>query len=171
MSLQYRFFMIPAADSAEAEADLNRFIRSVRVITTHREFVSDGRNSFWGMAVEYLKDGLKEDTAESGKKKIDYKEILSPEDFAVFSKLRDWRKTAAAREDIPIYAVMTNEQLAKIAEKRIVTKTGLKEVEGIGEARVKKYGEAVIKIMTESCEKKGVQNETERPSVPSDSNT
>ncbi len=172
MALQYKFFIIPAANAEESEAELNRFLNSVRVITIHREFIQHGERSFWTMAVEYMK-GAKEDSGEisaSGKKKVDYKEVLSPEDFAVFVKLRDWRKTAAAQEEIPVYTIFTNEQLAKIAEKRIVTKDALKEVEGIGDARVKKYGDAVIKIVSESSETAGSQNETEKQSVSSDSN-
>lgn len=169
MSLQYKFFIIPTANTEEAEAELNRFIRSVRVITTHREFVSDGRNSFWGMVVEYLKDSFREESAEAGKKRVDYREVLSPEDFTVFSKLREWRKHAASQEDIPVYAVLSNEQMAKIVENRASTKAALKEIDGIGDARIRKYGEAVIKIIAESFENKGLNSETERQTVPSDS--
>ncbi len=171
MSLQYKFFIIPAANAEESESELNRFLGSVRVITIHREFIANGQNSYWAMAAEYLKDSSKEsgaETAASGKKKVDYKEILSPEDFAVYSKLREWRKFAAAQENIPMYVILTNEQMAKIVEKRITTKAVLREIEGIGDARVKKYGEAVIGIMSEIF--KGTENETERQSVSSDSN-
>ena len=50
-----------------------------------------------------------------GKQRVDYKEVLSPADFALFAKLRDWRKATAEQEGIPVYAVLTNEQLAAIA--------------------------------------------------------
>jgi len=173
MSLQYKFFIIPAATAEESESELNRFLRSVRVITIHREFISNGQNSSWAMAVEYLKDSSKEsgaETAASGKKKVDYKEILSPEDFAVYSKLREWRKLSATQENITMYVILTNEQMAKISEKRITAKAALSEIEGLGDARVKKYGDAVIKIMSEASENKGSENETERQSVSSDSN-
>ena len=50
-------------------------------------------------------------------KKIDYKAVLSEGAFAVFSLLRDLRKTLAEAEGVPIYAVFTNEQLAKAARK------------------------------------------------------
>jgi len=79
---------------------------------------------------------------------VDYKDVLSPEDFAVFAKLREWRKKTADAEAVPVYTIFNNEQLAKIVEKKIITKKALQEIEGVGEARVKKYGDAVISIMT-----------------------
>ncbi len=170
MSLQYKFFIIPTADSAEAESELNRFLRSVRVITIHREFVANGQNTFWSMAVEYLYDSVRSETASSGKRKVDYKEVLSSEDFMLFSKLREWRKNTADQEGIAVYLILTNEQMAKIAEKRITTEAALREAAGVSDVRAKKYGEAVIKIVAGFLENKGSENETERQSVSSDSN-
>jgi len=151
MSLQYKFFVISIRNIPEAESDLNRFLRSVRVVAVHRDFVAQGENSFWCMAVEYMSAegrNLKNENASRSRPKVDYKELLEPEDFALFVKLREWRKDAAGKDAIPVYTIFTNEQLAKIAEKRVTTKAGLHEIEGIGDARVKKYGEAVIEIVT-----------------------
>ena len=52
MTIQYRFFTIPLKATQEVETELNRFLRSQRILTVHREFVSQGENSFWTMAVE-----------------------------------------------------------------------------------------------------------------------
>lgn len=76
----------------------------------------------------------------AGKQRVDYKEVLSPEDFALFAKLRDWRKATAEQEGIPVYAVLTNEQLAAITTKRPGSISQLREVEGIGEAKAGRYG-------------------------------
>ena len=38
--------------------------------------------------------------------------MLKPEEFEVFSRLREWRKAAAEKEGVPVYTVLTNEQLA-----------------------------------------------------------
>ena len=76
---------------------------------------------------------------------MDYKELLKPEEFEVFSRLREWRKATAEKEGIPVYTVLTNEQLAQMVRKKVSSKAGLKEIEGIGEARVEKYGEAVLR--------------------------
>jgi len=74
------------------------------------------------------------------KSRIDYKEVLNEQDFALFSKLRELRKQIAEKEGIPVYAVFTNEQLAEIVRRKVKTKTEMRKIEGIGEAKVEKYG-------------------------------
>ncbi len=129
MSLQFRFFLIPIMDDGEAENDLNRFLRSVRVVTVNRQFVDNGANSYWSLAIEYLPtDGSRPGTVngKSNRNKLDYKEILSPEDFALYAKLREWRKTVADREAVPVYTIFTNDQLAQIAANRISSTAALR---------------------------------------------
>ena len=155
MSLQYKFFVIPIRGIQEAESEINRFLRSVRVINIRQEFVAHKENSFWSMAVEYLSEDVGKSASESDvkrKSKIDYREVLSPEDFAVYAKLRQWRKEIAGEEAVPVYTIFTNEQLAKIAEKRVITKARLQEINGVGDSRVKKYGEAVITIVAQESQ-------------------
>lgn len=82
-----------------------------------------------------------------GRERVDYKEVLSPDDFALFARLRDWRKAAAEKEGVPVYAVLTNGQLAAIATKRPGTAAQLREVEGVGEAKAGRYGEAVLRVV------------------------
>ena len=54
MAPQYRFFRIPVQSTEKWEEDMNRFLRSVRVVHVQREFVDQGENSFWAMAIEYM---------------------------------------------------------------------------------------------------------------------
>lgn len=51
--MQWAFFRIPVTGGDEA-IELNRFLRSVRVLNIHREFVGQGDGSYWAMSVEYL---------------------------------------------------------------------------------------------------------------------
>lgn len=153
MPLQYRFFKIPVRDPEPWEAELNRFLGSVRVAHVERGFIELGDNSFWTLAVEYMpKEPGGAAGQNAGKKpKVDYKALLSPEDFTVFARLREWRKTAAAEEGAPVYAVFTNDQLAKIAQKRVRTPADLLAIDGVGEARATKHGEAVFRIVAEAA--------------------
>ena len=149
MALQYKFFRIPILSVELWEEEINRFLRSVRVVHVQREFVDRGENSFWALAIEYMStDGGTAIGGDSRRRRIDYKTVLSPEDFVVFAKLREWRKEVAAEEGVPVYTIFTNEQLAKIAEGRVQTQSGLAEIEGIGKSRITKYGSAVIEIVS-----------------------
>ena len=146
MPVQFKFFLIPTHGPSDGEDDLNRFLRSARTLAVHREFVPDGANSFWSFAVEYLADQGSEKENRAKKSRVDYREVLSPEDFTLFVNLRDWRKDVAGREAIPVYTVFTNEQLAHIARARPKSKADLAGIQGIGDARVKKYGDEVLRI-------------------------
>jgi superfamily II DNA helicase RecQ len=53
----------------------------------------------------------------------------------------------ADKEGVPAYALFTNEQLAEIVRRGAITTTSLREIHGIGESRVEKYGEAVLTLM------------------------
>lgn len=133
--MQFKFFTIPAVSPADAEEELNGFLRSHRILTVERQFVADAANPRWCLAVEYLPGPGRRDAGarREGRQRIDYKEVLPPEDFALFVKLRDWRKSRAEEEGVPVYTIFTNDQLARIAGGRITTKNGLAELEGVGE--------------------------------------
>ena len=171
MALQLKFFVVPITATEEAEVEVNEFLRSVRIVNTQREFVNQGDNSFWSMCVEYLAES-EQSTNKNGpiskKSRIDYKEVLSPQAFAVFAQLREWRKRTATEEAVPVYTIFTNEQLATMVEKEITTKSGLQQIDGIGEARVNKYGVQVLKIIAEQSQ--GITHEAGRGPLQEDTN-
>ena len=76
--------------------------------------------------------------------------LLSSQDFAVYVKLREWRKKVADEEGVPVYTIFTNEQLAQIVENRVESKTDLSKIEGVGESRLAKYSVAVLEILAEN---------------------
>ncbi|MBF0202606.1 MAG: HRDC domain-containing protein, partial [Desulfamplus sp.] len=158
MSLQYKFFSIPLGRESDDEDELNAFLKGVQIVTVHRELICQESRYYWAIAVEYQAGGSRPKDvrkSELAKKKIDYREVLSPEDFAIYVKLRDWRKETAAREALQLFNVFMNEQLAAMIQKRVTTKSALKEIEGVGEARVAKYGDAVLAILKDSFKNLG----------------
>ena len=145
--MQLKLFVLPIKNLGAAEAEMNGFLRGHRVLAVKKEFVADGGNSFWSFCVEYL-DGVGAGAlVPGGRPKVDYKEVLKPEEFEVFSRLRDWRKGVAEKEGVPVYTVLTNEQLAQMVQKQVKGKAGLKEIEGVGEARIEKCGEALVQLL------------------------
>jgi superfamily II DNA helicase RecQ len=100
--------------------------------------------------VEYLErggEGGGPGTADRAKRGVDYKEVLSAEDFAVFAKLRDLRKEMAEKEGVPPYAVFTNEQLAAMVTTKADTQAALAKIDGIGSARIEKYAAAFLEAL------------------------
>jgi superfamily II DNA helicase RecQ len=147
---------------------MNAFLCGVRLMHVHREIVCQDDRHYWAVSVEYLTGtGSAGETrrSEAMKRKIDYKEELSPENFAVFARLREWRKTAAAREAVQLYTVFMNEQLAEMVEKRVTTREALMAIDGVGAARLAKYGDEVLAILREEFGTTGPEHENGKESV------
>lgn len=150
MSIQYKFFRMPTQPDEKDELELNQFLSSHKIQYVDRKFVNAGHHSFWGITVEYFSE-KSDPTAvsknEDSKSRPDYKKILTPDAFTLYLKLREWRKAVSEKEGIALYAVFTNDQLAKIAEKRISSAQGLQNLHGVGDSKVSKYSKAVIEIV------------------------
>ena len=87
--------------------------------------------------------------ARAAASRIDYKEVLSPEDFAVFSRLRELRKQIAAEDAVPVFTIFTNEQLAKLVTEKVESQAAMRKIKGIGAATADKYGERVLRVLEE----------------------
>lgn len=80
---------------------------------------------------------------------MDYRALLNEEDFRLFSKLRDLRKKTADAEGIPLYGVFTNAQLAEMVRSRVAELSDFQKIEGVGKARVEKYGAPFLSLLRE----------------------
>ena len=159
-TMQLTFFTIPVGAAEDSETALNQFLNQNKIVNVEKNFVADGANSFWALCITSALSREKSHKPGVNKKisSIDYREVLSPEEFAVFAELRKLRKQISDAEGIPAYAVFTNAQLAKIVTDDIQNKTDLGTIEGIGQARVAKYGSQFLACM-ENLRK---QNESPR---------
>jgi len=161
--MNYRFFSISALYPDDVQDELNSFCNTHRVIYTEKQFVSDAGNSFWAICITFQERS--DSNALSRRSKVDYKKVLNAEDFALFAKLRELRKTLAQQQGIPAYALFTNEQLAEMAKRRVSSASVLKEIDGVGQSRIDKYGseflnaiEAYVKTQSDTIDTQG--NET-----------
>jgi superfamily II DNA helicase RecQ len=151
--MAYRVFVVPVRDEGPAASELNGFLRSRRVLSVDRRWVEQGTESFWSFCVDYLESGGGGPSpAAAGKNgalrgKVDYREILSPEDFAVFARLRQVRQEIAQGDAVPVYTIFTNEQLAQMVRGRATTRAALEKIAGVGDARIEKYGARVLGIL------------------------
>jgi len=82
-----RFFAVPVRDSSACEQELNRFLSGHKVVSIERHLIDQGVNSFWAICVDYLSHSPGEAAFNPNlsRSRVDYKTILTPEDFAVFS--------------------------------------------------------------------------------------
>lgn len=148
--MQYRVFFVRAVGDDFSEEELNTFLRSHQITSVQKRFVEDGLNSYWSLCVEYG-DGGKSIGKQSGSK-IDYREVLSDDEFKIFAKLRVLRKRIAEQEGLPVFAVFTNEQLAHISRSNITSKADIERIDGIGRNRAEKYFDSIVEALSQKGE-------------------
>lgn len=158
--MAYKFFVIPLQNVEQQEEALNGFLRSHRVLTVDRRWVDQGANSFWAVCVDYLDSGPPLSVGKGlARGKIDYKDVLTPQEFGLFARLRDLRKAIAQTEAVPVYTIFTNEQLAEMVRSRARSQVDLEKIAGVGDARVTKYGTKFLALLTVSAEESDAARE------------
>jgi len=150
------FFVSPFGEKSVTD-ELNVFLRSHRIVNVEKRLIDGERGTGWVFLVEYGTESGK-NSPNASSQRIDYREVLNPEEYALFDKLRNARKTLAEKAGIPVYAVFTNDQLASMVRKPPKNEKDLLAIAGIGEARVKQYGRAFLNVF-ESEEQPQEQNE------------
>jgi superfamily II DNA helicase RecQ len=61
--------------------------------------------------------------------------------------LRDWRSERSKREGVPPYVICTNRQFAAMVKARPQSLATLAEIEGVGKAKLEKYGRDLLAIL------------------------
>ena len=149
--MPFRIFLIPVLYSDEATEELNAFIAGHRVAHIERKWIDQGTQSAYVFCVEYVLASPTRDgnpRSQLSRNRIDYKTILSPNEFTIFSLLRELRKELSQQEGVPVFALFSNEQLAQMIQRRCASKADLLGIEGIGEAKVEKYSEKLLATLS-----------------------
>lgn len=71
-------------------------------------------------------------------------------DDPLFGALREWRKAEARSQQVPAYVIFHDATLAEIAARRPASLAELRDVPGVGESKLQRYGEAVLKVFQEA---------------------
>ncbi len=144
--MQVKIFIVPVFDADSATYDLNRFLRSQRILEVQQELVTTKHGACWCFCVKYVRGGDYAGKFGGRKEKVDYKQVLSKEEFEKFEKLRACRKQIAKNDAVPAYAVFIDAELAEMAKLEAITEERIRAIEGIGEKRVEKYGKLLVNM-------------------------
>jgi hypothetical protein len=105
--MQIRVFAIPMdGEGTDAVDEVNVFLRSQRVLSVDKVAVVEHGRHCWSLCVEYLPRRAAEaprgptGATGDGRPRLDYREILSKEEFDRFAKLRALRKQMADAEAV-----------------------------------------------------------------------
>ena len=72
---------------------------------------------------------------------------LSQLDNSLLDNLKAWRRNAAKARKVPPYLIMHDKTLKQIAAMKPDTDAKLLSVDGIGKAKLDKYGAAIIELV------------------------
>lgn len=76
-----------------------------------------------------------------------WRDTLEAADWPLFNRLREWRSERSKAEGIPPYVICNNRQLAEIVRRRPSALAQLAEMDGFGDAKLKKYGGEMIALI------------------------
>jgi ATP-dependent DNA helicase RecQ len=74
---------------------------------------------------------------------------LREADRPLFEALRAWRRERAAGQHLPPYVIFHDTTLAAIARRRPASRDALGAISGVGETKLQRYGEDVLRIVAE----------------------
>jgi ATP-dependent DNA helicase RecQ len=72
---------------------------------------------------------------------------LSPPARALFEHLREWRAETAKEQGVPAYVIFHDKTLKEIAESRPANQDELMTVQGVGQAKMERYGEKILRLV------------------------
>ncbi len=73
---------------------------------------------------------------------------LTAEQENSYNTLRNWRNERASQDGVPPYLIAHNDSLMQMATMIIKTPEDLLQVKGLGEKRVQKYGDEILRILS-----------------------
>ena len=86
-------------------------------------------------------------STSAGKRDESWRDALAQADWPLFNRLRDWRGERSRAEGIPPYVICNNRQLAEVVQRRPTKLAELAEVDGFGDAKLKKYGAELLAMI------------------------
>jgi superfamily II DNA helicase RecQ len=78
----------------------------------------------------------------------DWRAELDAPDQALYDALRIWRGRTAKRDGVAPYLICNNRQLADICRARPASGAALLKIEGLGDAKVGRWGEELLAVVT-----------------------
>ena len=164
--MKYKTFKIYLVDDkgGSEEDKFNKFLETVSVRQTFAEMVG---GEYWSILVFYedndsavqINESLAPRTSVKSpsqspkfqvEKPVSEPLALSPEQEQKFTALKNWRNERAAADGVPPYLITQNDSLMQIAAaEKIETSEDLTTIKGFGEKRAQKYGEEILRILSE----------------------
>jgi superfamily II DNA helicase RecQ len=138
--MPFQIITIPFDPALEvfSEEQVNRFLINKKLLSWQAEFFKQANKAYWSVFLEY--EFLIE-------KKASPKTKLTEEQQVLYQKLKEWRKEQAEKQGVPVYVIANNQHLEELTVKQPKTLEAFKEIKGLGDKKLKEYGQELISLM------------------------
>lgn len=129
------------------DAEIQEFQRDRQVLTIHEHFFTYEHTPMWSILVSYRDEEYPGEGARLKDRGRDWRAELSADERSLYDALRKWRNDRSGREGRPPYILLTNKQMAIIAQKRPKTLEALRGIEGVGAAKIEAFGKEILALV------------------------
>ncbi len=141
--MQIKMFTIPITGVDDQNEELNKFLRSHKIMEIEKQMVQTATSAYWCLYITYTTETARNYVVR-GENGIDYKELLKPEQFEIFSKFREVRKRMSVEDSIKAYIIFTDAELAEMSRMADLTVNNMRLIKGIGDKKAEKYGQRLL---------------------------
>ena len=89
--------------------------------------------------------------------KIQKRKVKAAEDNSLFAILKALRKSISEREMVPPYIIFADSTLREMSEKYPIDEEAMLSIKGVGESKLKKYGEEFLQAILSYVKEKNLQ--------------
>ena len=149
------------------ERDLAAFQIGKEVIEVSEHFLIHEKTPTLLLVVKYRELAEGAPTPPEALRK-DWRAELDPQGRRIYDEMRLWRGRKAKQDGMPPYLILNNRELANLAVKGPKTISQLREIDGIGEAKAKRWGEEILSVLAKLTSVVGGENPPKDapPSLP-----
>lgn len=124
---------------------LNDFLKNVDFVRSTPQLV-EGKISYWSILVHYNEKENFISEIEKHKEKIAENELNDAEKEIV-AYFKQWRLDKSKYLNLPAYMVITNKTIYALAKFKPKNIEELSSIYGLGESKIKQYGEDIIALL------------------------
>jgi len=127
---------------------MQAFIEEREVIEFTDHFFIHEKTPYLTVIISYR--DISPDERRKPYKRQDPRKDLDENEQKTYDALRAWRAAKASQEGVPPYMIANNRQIAGMVKSRAKSKADLGNVKGIGEGKIVKYGEDILRVISEN---------------------
>ncbi|WP_242204973.1 helix-turn-helix domain-containing protein [Aestuariivivens insulae] len=144
-------------DNKAIEKDIDKFFEDIDQQLQAKLLYFKGLSTEFNVS-QFLELNAKSVFLDKKKTKTARTPVISETtNIELFELLRALRNDIAETEDVIHYQIFTQKALYEMCETLPLTKQELIGVKGMGKVRVEKYGEAILGVIKDFCEKNGIE--------------